>query len=59
MSTANEPVSSTAVVTEEMVEAGFRVLSASYIADEYLGADRLLVAEIYLAMLKAAPPASG
>ena len=37
-------------VTPEMEEAGFRVLSASGIADGYSGADRLLVAEIYRAM---------
>lgn len=39
-----------AVVTPEMEEAGFRVLSQSGIADGYSGADRLLVAEIYRAM---------
>jgi hypothetical protein len=37
-------------VTPEMEEAGFRVLSASGIADDYLEADKLLVAEIYRAM---------
>ena len=37
-------------VTEEMIDAGFNVLKKSGIADEYLGADRLLVAEIFLAM---------
>ena len=37
-------------VTAEMVEAGFRVLAASGIADDYLEADRLLVERIYRAM---------
>lgn len=37
-------------VTSEMVEAGFKVLSGSGIADEYMDADKLLVAEIFLAM---------
>lgn len=39
-------------VTKEMIEAGFAVLKASGIADDYLGADKLLVVEIYLAMQK-------
>ena len=38
-------------ITPAMIEAGFQVLYNSGIADEYLGADRLLVAEIYRAML--------
>jgi hypothetical protein len=42
-------------VTPEMLEAGFRVLASSGIADEYLGADRLLVEEIYRAMSVLAP----
>jgi hypothetical protein len=37
-------------ITPQMIEAGFQVLCNSGIADEYLGADRQLVAEIYLAM---------
>lgn len=37
-------------VTPEMVEAGFKVLSASGIADDYLEADKLLVGEIFEAM---------
>ena len=46
----NELKTETVEVTPEMVEAGFQVLAASGIADEYLGADRLLVEEIYRAM---------
>ena len=38
------------ILTPAMVEAGFRILSESGIADAYSGADRLLVAEIYRAM---------
>ena len=38
------------LVTPQMIEAGFLVLSASGIADDYRGADRLLVEEIYRAM---------
>ena len=34
-------------VTPEMIEAGFDVLKASGITDEYLEADKLLVAEIF------------
>ena len=45
----------TVEVTPEMEEAGFRVLSESGIADGYSGADRLLVAEIFRAMLALAP----
>ena len=37
-------------VTTEMMEAGFRVLATSGIADDFLGGDRLLVADIYRAM---------
>ena len=39
------------VVTEEMIDAGFMVLSSSGIADDYSGADRLLAEEIFRAML--------
>jgi hypothetical protein len=39
-----------------MIEAGFQVLCASGIADEYLeDVDRLLVADIYLAMVSVTP----
>jgi hypothetical protein len=37
-------------ITEEMIDAGYEVLKASGIADEYLEADKLLVAEIFQAM---------
>lgn len=37
-------------VTPEMIEAGFKVLAASGIADDYLEADKSLVAEIFEAM---------
>jgi hypothetical protein len=40
-------------VTPEMIEAGFSVLESSGIADDYLAADRLLVAEMFEAMLSA------
>ena len=40
-------------ITPQMVEAGFEVLSSSGIADSYLGADRTLVAQIFLAMWRA------
>ena len=46
------------VVTEEMVEAGFRVLASSGIADECLEADKLTVAEIYRSMFAVAPNSS-
>jgi hypothetical protein len=42
-------------ITPEMVEAGFRVLCNSGIADEYLEADKGTVVEIFLAMISAAP----
>ena len=42
-------------LTEEMIDAGFKILSASGIADDYSGADRLLVAEIFSAMWRARP----
>jgi len=38
------------VITEEMLEAGFAVLRASGIAEDYSGADRLLVGDIFRAM---------
>jgi len=49
--TPGQPIEAT--VTPEMVEAGFRVLSTSGLMDEYLEADKLLVAEIYQAMARA------
>lgn len=39
-------------ITPAMLDAGFDVLKKSYIADEYLAADKLLVAEIFRAMLR-------
>jgi hypothetical protein len=42
-------------ITPEMIEAGFRVLSKSGIADEFLQADKTLVAEIFSAMLERRP----
>ena len=42
-------------ITPQMIEAGFQVLCSSGIADEYLGADKLLVAEIFQAMARLAP----
>ena len=42
-------------ITPAMIEAGYRVLCNSGIADEYLGADRLLVSEIFVAMYRAMP----
>ena len=51
-SMSNIPQNNLAVeVTPEMEEAGFRVLSDSGISDVYLEADKLLVSEIFLAML--------
>lgn len=41
-------------ITPQMIEAGFRVLCNSGIADEYLKADKILVAEIYEAMSRCA-----
>ena len=38
-------------VIPAMTEAGFSVLQASYIADDVLEADKLLVADIFLAMM--------
>lgn len=40
-------------VTAAMVEAGFCVLCSSGIADDYLGADREVVVDIYRAMIAA------
>jgi hypothetical protein len=40
-------------VTPEMVEAGFAVLKMPGIADECLEADKLVIAEIYQAMVQA------
>jgi hypothetical protein len=37
-------------ITPQMIEAGFLALSNSGIADSYLGADRTLVGQIFLAM---------
>jgi hypothetical protein len=42
-------------ITPEMIEAGFRVLQKSGIADVYLKADKLLVAEIFEAMFALLP----
>lgn len=41
-------------VTSAMVQAGFQVLARSGIADDFLEADKLLVADIYRAMQRAA-----
>jgi hypothetical protein len=41
-------------LTEAMVEAGFEALKNSYIKDECLESDKLLVVEIYLAMRRVA-----
>ncbi len=43
------------VVTQEMEEAGFRILEASGLADVYLEGDKLLLAEIYRAMSAVRP----
>jgi hypothetical protein len=40
-------------ITPEMMEAGFRVLASSGLADDYLEGDKLLCAEIYRAMMRA------
>lgn len=40
-------------VNSQMIEAGVRVLSRSGLADDYLGADKLLLADIYRAMFAA------
>ena len=41
-------------ITSEMVQAGFEVLARSGLADDYLEADKLLVADIYRAMQRVA-----
>lgn len=49
-------------VTEAMLDAGFMVLAVSGIADEYSGADRLLLADIFRAMylqLSSSPHSDG
>jgi hypothetical protein len=46
-------------VTPAMEEAGFQILQASGITDDWLGADRLLVAEIYRAMFAIAQNSKG
>lgn len=46
------------IITNEMIEAGFRVLCSSGIADNYLKADKVLVAEIFEAMARCAPRAA-
>jgi len=45
--------------TPEMIEAGFQVLASSGIADDYLEADKSLVAEIYRAMFADLSRSSG
>lgn len=55
-SSMNKPPSVT--VTPEMQDAGFRVLVGSGIADDYLEADKLLLADIYRAMHAAARTAA-
>jgi hypothetical protein len=45
------PINKSIEATEEMIDAGFEVLKVSGIADEYLEADRLLVVEIFQAMV--------
>ena len=42
-------------ITREMIEAGFKVLVQSNIADEFSPADKCTVAEIFLAMILAFP----
>jgi hypothetical protein len=42
-------------VSPQMVDAGYRVLEASGITDELMDSDRLLVEEIFLAMVSAVP----
>jgi hypothetical protein len=45
-------------VTPEMIEAGYRILLASGLADDPLEADRLVVVEIYRAMASLRPLAN-
>ena len=40
---------------EELSDAGFKVLAASGISDDYLAADKLLVSEIFQAMFSHRP----
>jgi hypothetical protein len=42
-------------ITPEMIEAGFKVFCSSGIADEYLKADKVVVAEIFEAMWECRP----
>jgi hypothetical protein len=49
------PVEEEVVVTREMEEAGFRVLANSGIVDECAESDKLLLAQIFRAMLASAP----
>jgi hypothetical protein len=53
MDTAKE--SKSIVVTPQMLDAGFRILAKSGIADEYLEADKLKLEKIYRAMFALAP----
>lgn len=46
-------------ITPQMEDAGFAVLCRSGIADDYMEADKLLVVEIFEAMMRAAPRALG
>jgi hypothetical protein len=55
----NSTTQETEIITPEMIEAGFRVLAASGITDDPLEADRLLVAEIFRAMVSCRLPALG
>jgi hypothetical protein len=41
-------------VSEAMLDAGFKIFVAAKLMDEYLGADRLLLADIYRAMWRQA-----
>lgn len=54
--TANEGATPGPAITPEMVQAGFRALSSSGIADEYLEADKISVIEIYQAMRRLEVP---
>jgi len=50
MDTHNKDRQAGIEVTDAMLESGFRLLVASGIADDYLEADKLLLADIYRAM---------
>ena len=52
---SSEARSCSVEVTPEMIEAGFRVLEKSGIADVYLEADKVLVAEIFETMFASMP----